>query len=84
MTVLTKLGKLPFEFKVFLSLGQKLVLTLSKLFHFFKEALLCKKKQTKKKGGIGANVKLTQKRFTFLLTTNINILSNIVYVDASS
>lgn len=40
---LTKLGKRLFQFKVFLSLGQKLLLTLSKLFDLFKETLLCKK-----------------------------------------
>lgn len=43
ITVLTKLGKLLFKFEVFLSVGQKLLLTLSKLFDFFKETLLCKK-----------------------------------------
>lgn len=42
-TFLTELGKLLFQFKVFLSVGQKLLLTLSKLLDFFKETLLCKK-----------------------------------------
>lgn len=41
--ILTKLGKLVFEFEMLLSLGQKFFLTLSKLFHFLKKMLLCKK-----------------------------------------
>lgn len=45
---LTELGELIFEFKMFLSLGHKFFLTLSELFHFFKEMLLCQKKGQQK------------------------------------
>lgn len=56
-TFLTELGKLLFQFKVFLSVGQKLLLTLSKLFDFFKETLLCKK------GSRNANFIVTPQSF---------------------
>lgn len=70
ITTLTKLGKLLFKFKVFLGVGQKLLLTLSKLFDFFKETLLCKKVSR------GANLIVTLKSvnigtlFTLLLAAS--------------
>lgn len=45
--ILTKSVKLIFEFKMFLSVRQKVFLTLGKLFNFFEELLLCNKKVNK-------------------------------------